>query len=196
MGKRIDIIGITFNKLTALRYVGNSPRGALHECVCSCGNRRICAAGQLRAGQVKSCLPCAGKHGKLYTPEYKVWSGMVNRCTNPNNHGYKKYYGVRGITVCDEWRSFESFYKDMAPRPSLAHQLDRIDNDKGYFKENCRWATAKENTRNRRGCSICNCRCSMNRMKQEALKKESCNESGNTDQVGSLQAQELPAPAF
>ena len=74
---------------------------------------------------------------------------MKQRCTNKNDPGAKNYQN-RGITFCERWDDFEMFYKDMGPRPSLAHTLDRIDNDKGYFPSNCRWGTKLEQQRNRR----------------------------------------------
>lgn len=80
--------------------------------------------------------------------EHRVWSAMIQRCTNPNNPAWPRY-GGRGITVCDEWRKFESFYRDMAPRP-VGKSLDRINNDSGYSKENCRWATLEQQANNRR----------------------------------------------
>lgn len=73
------------------------------------------------------------------TPEYRAWSGMRDRCTNPNNNRYHKY-GQRGISFCDEWKSFEDFYRDLGKRPSSRHSLHRINNNLGYFKENCCWA--------------------------------------------------------
>lgn len=84
--------------------------------------------------------------------EYSVWSGMIQRCTNPNSEAYDNYAG-RGIFVCDRWMSFENFYADMGPRPSPMHSLDRIINDQGYNPENCRWATRvvqNNNTRSNR----------------------------------------------
>ncbi len=85
----------------------------------------------------------AYKHGMHGTPLYKLWCGIFSRCYNPKVKIYK-YYGGRGIKVCDRWRNFSNFHVDMGDRPE-GLQLDRIDNDKGYSPENCRWATPKEN---------------------------------------------------
>lgn len=76
---------------------------------------------------------------------------MLTRCYNPASLSYENY-GRRGIDVSDEWHKFENFFADMNPRPSPAHSLDRIDNDQGYSKENCRWATREDQMGNRRGC--------------------------------------------
>jgi hypothetical protein len=83
------------------------------------------------------------------SPEYQAWKGVIQRCTNPSYKGFA-YYGGRGITVCDEWKSFESFYRDMGSRPTDKHTLDRIDNDKGYEPSNCRWVPMLVQSRNTR----------------------------------------------
>ncbi len=95
------------------------------------------------------CLKLTGKnnpayrHGMIKTNTYKIWAGMLSSCYNQKVRIFK-YYGGRGITVCDEWKDFINFYNDMGERPPTL-ELDRIDNEKGYSKDNCRWATRKEN---------------------------------------------------
>lgn len=90
------------------------------------------------------------KHGLSRTAEYRAWQMMRLRCTNPKNAAWPNY-GGRGITVCTRWlNSVEAFVADMGPKPSPHHELDRIDNDRGYEPSNCRWATRSENDRNRR----------------------------------------------
>ena len=88
------------------------------------------------------------RHGKSTSRAYSSWAGMVGRCTNPNDPAFENY-GERGITVCDEWRTFLGFYADMGD-PPIGLSLDRIDNEKGYFKDNCRWADRETQSRNRR----------------------------------------------
>ena len=89
-------------------------------------------------------------HGQANTPEYTAWEHMVQRCTNPKAQQYHDY-GGRGITLCREWReSFEAFLRDVGPRPSSLHTLDRPNNDDGYHPGNIRWATRREQQLNRR----------------------------------------------
>jgi len=87
------------------------------------------------------------KHGMAYSPTYNCWRNMLCRCKYPQRRDYE-YCGGRGVQVCEEWKSFDRFLADMGPRPSKKHSVDRIDNGKGYCKENCRWATRYEQQRN------------------------------------------------
>ncbi len=91
------------------------------------------------------------KHGMHQSREYQTWEAMIQRCTNPNAPKYENY-GGRGITIHPLWRSFKNFYSDMGERPA-GTSIDRIDTNKGYHPDNCRWADQKTQTRNRRLCS-------------------------------------------
>jgi hypothetical protein len=86
------------------------------------------------------------KHGMSYHPLYRVWLSMKSRCNNKKNLKYPRY-GGRGIRVCDRWNKFENFYADMGERPD-GLSIDRINNNKGYNKKNCRWATIREQAKN------------------------------------------------
>jgi len=91
-------------------------------------------------------------HGMTKSPEFKAWVAMRQRCNNPKHAEYARY-GARGIKVCPEWNtSFEAFIRDMGVRPSARHSIERKDNDRGYEPENCIWATADVQMRNRRIC--------------------------------------------
>lgn len=151
------MVGKKYGRLTVLGELSKrwSDGSIMLRCRCDCGNITTRKATRLRTGRNKSC-GCLQKkvgeverHGKCTTPEYESWKSMLARCHNPNAHAYQ-HYGGRGITVCRRWRaSFLSFYEDMGPRPH-GHSIDRIDNNKGYSKKNCKWSTQKQQTRNMR----------------------------------------------
>ena len=91
------------------------------------------------------------KHGHAVngiSPTYHSWAGMKARCTNPKHRSYARY-GGNNITLCDEWYNFNNFLKDMGEKPK-GTSIDRVDNTLGYFKENCRWATDRQQAINKR----------------------------------------------
>lgn len=145
------MIGVKYNKLTAIKELGtNKSRHKMYLFKCECGNDKVATAINVRANRVKSCGCLSKKHGKCGTEIYSVWTGMKSRCYYEKNENYINY-GARGIKVCERWKSsFINFYEDMGDKPSVKHQLDRIDNDGDYEPSNCRWVTPSENCLNRR----------------------------------------------
>jgi len=98
---------------------------------------------RVETNHIKTCGCLRGKHGLRYTPEYEIWKGMKHRCNNKNNSHYK-YYGGRGIKVCERWKKFINFWEDIGQRPSNEYSIHRKDNDGHYEPENCIWATDEE----------------------------------------------------
>jgi len=168
MGRKvIDLTGKKFGKLTVIELADTDAGPKYWKCVCECGNTKTVSGGHLKSGNVKSCgcflkdskntnirsaIAAAKiantKHGKYGQRVYNTWSGMLGRCNNPSNKDFQSY-GGRGIKVSKDWETFQNFYKDMGDPPE-GHTLDRIDNNFGYCKENCRWATSITQARNRK----------------------------------------------
>lgn len=157
----VDLVGRRFGKLVAIKrapkVVGQKP---MFKCVCDCGKIKVVTGRNLRRGMTKSC-GCIGaaldphwlpkgnfKHGGKGTREYVAWKQMRSRCHNKRNKAWANY-GGRGIKICEAWADFDVFRRDVGPAPA-GHSLDRIDVNGDYTPQNCRWATAKAQCRNKR----------------------------------------------
>lgn len=155
----IDLTNSRFGRLIVLSFGGQTRyRNAKWNCLCECGTSIVVSSGNLRNGNTKSCgclqrdrvIEISTTHGKCYSSVYHTWVSMKQRCFDSAVHHYK-YYGGRGITVCDRWlNSFENFYADMGDKPSPDHSIDRKNNYGNYEPSNCRWATATDQMHNRR----------------------------------------------
>jgi hypothetical protein len=152
----IDRTGTRYGRWLLSSYVGASK----WNCVCDCGVLRVVPGRDLVSGKSTSCgcfrdEVCGDRrrtHGSSSTRAYGIWLHMRGRCLNPHNERYALYAG-RGISICSRWDSFENFYADMGDPPE-GKSIDRIDNDKGYSPDNCRWATQKEQVHNSRSTKL------------------------------------------
>lgn len=149
-------IGEKFGELTMVKTLSKRADSGriLAEFDCSCGNKAVIPAGRVVGGSHKSCGCMTDRgahrtHGMRNTREYSTWQSMKARCLCPDNKDYPRW-GGRGVGLCQEWaESFEAFYEHIGPRPN-GTSIDRIDNNKGYFPGNVRWATKKQQARNTR----------------------------------------------
>lgn len=155
----VFLVGLKFNtkmdkpKLIELTQpLGKRKKGLFQ---CACGKIFEAALRDVKYLHTKSCgcLKIARngnpKHNMCYTKQYKSWSAMITRCTKSNSENWK-YYGGRGITVCDKWMKFSGFWEDMGSSYVHGYTIDRINCDLGYFKENCRWLTMSDQCNNKR----------------------------------------------
>lgn len=164
MYKKLHLEGQKFGRLVALKETGKrTSRGfILWECLCDCGNKVEVASSLLKNGNTKSCgcyqrdqaSKYSKRHGLSDTPIHNVWKTIKQRCLNEKNHDFK-YYGGRGITLSKSWNIFENFYNDMIYGYKQGLTIERINNDKGYSKKNCKWATRLEQSKNQRSKGAC-----------------------------------------
>jgi len=152
-----DLQGIKFGRLSPLRKVGTDNGGrAIWLCRCDCGLEVERSRSAMVSGYTKSCgclrsemvVSKNTSHGKSKTKTYRIWKSMRQRCENTNDADYYNY-GGRGIKVCDEWQSYETFLSDMGEQPK-GLSIDRINGNLGYNKDNCRWATDEQQANNTR----------------------------------------------
>lgn len=150
MGKWDNYLHQKYGRL-AITDVFRKNQRTVAKCRCDCGNVKEVELYFLKKGLTVSCKcfnkEITTKHGLYGTKEYRAWQHMLRRCDDANSN-YSHLYIEKGITVCDRWKAFNNFLEDMGTAPSAKHSVDRLEGDKGYYKENCRWATPLQQSRN------------------------------------------------
>lgn len=157
------LIGRRFGRLIVnSQHFIKGAKNAMWNCTCDCGRTTIVQGCSLKNNKSQSCgcllSDIASKTGSLrashghkrkgsISPTYVSWQGMNSRCNTSSNPAYP-FYAERGITICERWKKFENFLDDMGERP-IGLTLERKDNSKGYYPDNCKWATYKEQANNR-----------------------------------------------
>ncbi len=142
----MNLTGQKFNKLTAVKYTGKG-KWLLE---CECGKQVIKTISDVKRGKTTSCsIACTTSNSSKHSL-YQTWDGIKKRCYQVNATGYKNY-GGRGIVMCDEWKnSFWKFVEDMGEKPFKSSSIERLNTNQNYFKDNCVWASPKEQAENRR----------------------------------------------
>lgn len=154
----ISLIGHKFNMLTVIAYAGRVKKDQFWYCKCDCGGISRTKSYNLKTAKTKSCgcmvAEWASKRSKTHGNTvnenkvmYRIWRGMFSRCNNEKSDSYR-YYGARGIKVCDRWMEFRNFIEDMGERPD-GMSIDRINVDGNYEPSNCRWADLSTQANNK-----------------------------------------------
>ena len=159
--RRLDMTDLRFGRLIAIEYAGRIRKGNAFSlawrCLCDCGKEKIICRPDLMSGRVSSCGCREGAtHGMSKASGYHSYLVMVSRCTNPEAKDFARY-GYRGIVVCEQWlfgrgskSGVECFFDDMGQKPGPGFSIERINNSRGYFPDNCKWATPHEQSLNRK----------------------------------------------
>lgn len=158
--KYSELIGFKFGRLTVNELFDMAGKRKQFQCTCDCGKVVVKDAVSVKFGNVKSCgclhtgeTSTRTVNARKRHPLYQTWTSMIKRCCNPKTKCYK-HYGGRGISVCDRWSNYDNeqhpfwaFVEDMGEKPR-GFSIDRIDNEKGYSPENCRWVSHRDQMQN------------------------------------------------